>query len=80
MSTIEKLREVILKMKKKDVTMDKLTPDARFLEDLGFDSQDQTELLVLAEEAFNISIDLQEVKKFSTIAVAVEYLDKKLAK
>ena len=79
MSTIEKLREVILKMKKKDVTVDKLTPDARFLEDLSFDSQDQTELLVLAEEAFNISIDLQEVKKFSTIATAVEYLDKRLA-
>ena len=80
MSTIEKLREVILKMKKKGVTVDKLTPDARFLEDLSFDSQDQTELLVLAEEAFNISIDLQEVKKFSNIAIAVEYLDKKLAK
>lgn len=80
MSTIEKLREVILKMKKKGVTVDKLTPDARFLEDLSFDSQDQTELLVLAEEAFNISIDLQEVKKFSNIAIAVEYIDKKLAK
>ena len=80
MSTIEKLREVILKMKKKGVTVDKLTPDARFLEDLSFDSQDQTELLVLAEEAFNISIDLQEVKKFSNIARAVEYIDKKLAK
>ena len=30
MSTIEKLREVILKMKKKNITAANLTPEARF--------------------------------------------------
>ena len=80
MSTIEKLREVILKMKKKNITAANLTPEARFLQDLSFDSQDQTEMLVLAEEAFGISVDFQEVKNMATIAAAVEYIDKKTGK
>ncbi|MDT8903613.1 acyl carrier protein [Anaeroselena agilis] len=80
MSTIEKLREVILKLRKKNITADKLTPDARFAQDLDFDSQDLTEMLVLAEDAFKVSLDLQEVKNLSTIAAAVEFLDKKQAK
>ena len=80
MSTIEKLREVILKMKKKNITAANLTHEARFLQDLSFDSQDQTEMLVLAEEAFGISVDFQEVKNMATIAAAVEYIDKKTGK
>ena len=80
MTTIEKLREVILKMKKKNITAANLTPEARFLQDLSFDSQDQTEMRVLAEEAFGISVDFQEVKNLATIAAAVEYIDKKTGK
>lgn len=80
MSTIEKLREVILKMKKKNITAADLTPEARFLQDLSFDSQDQTEMLVLAEETFGITVDFQEVKNMANIAAAVEYIDKKLGK
>ena len=80
MSTIEKLREVILKMKKKNITAADLTPEARFLQDLSFDSQDQTEMLVLAEEEFGITVDFQEVKNMTNIAAAVEYIDKKMGK
>ena len=80
MSTIEKLREVILKMKKPNITAASLTPEARFIQDLSFDSQDLTEMLVLAEEAFKISIALPDVNTLSTIAAAVEYIDKKTAK
>ena len=80
MSTIEKLREVILNMKKQNITAANLTPEARFLQDLSFDSQDQTEMLVLAEEAFGISVDFQEVKNMATIAAAVEYIEEKTGK
>ena len=80
MTTVEKLREVILKMKKKNITVADLTLEARFLQDLAFDSQDQAEMLVLAEEAFEINVDFQEVKDMSTIAAAVEYIDKKQGK
>ena len=80
MSTIEKLREVILSMKKRNITAADLTPEARFLQDLAFDSQDQTEMLVLAEDAFNITVDFQEVKNMTNIAAAVEYIDQKQGK
>lgn len=80
MTTIEKVRETILKMKKKNITVANLTPEARFVQDLSFDSQDLTEMMVLVEAAFNISVDLQDVKMLSNIAAAVEYIDKKLAK
>lgn len=80
MSTIEKLRQVILKLRKKNITADKLTPEARFQQDLDFDSQDLTEMLVLVEDAFKISMELSEVKDLTTIAAAVAFLDKKLAK
>lgn len=80
MTTIEKMRETILKMKKKNITVANLTPEARFVEDLAFDSQDLTEMMILVEAAFNISVDLQAVKNQSTLAAAVEYIDKKLAK
>lgn len=80
MSTIEQLREVILSMKKKNITAANLTPEARFLQDLSFDSQDQTEMLVLAEDAFKITVDFQEVKNLPNIAAAVAYIDKKMGK
>ena len=37
-------------------------------------------MLVLAEEAFGITVDFQEVKNMADIAAAVEYIDKKLGK
>jgi acyl carrier protein len=79
MSTIEKLREIILKLRKKSISAADLTPDALFVQTLGFDSQDFTELLVMAEEAFHISIDMKEVAQLTTIAAAVEFIDKKKA-
>ena len=38
------------------------------------------EMLVLAEEAFGLKISDEDVQKMTTIAAAVEYLDKRLAK
>ena len=38
------------------------------------------EMLVLAEEAFGLKISDDDVKNLTTIASAVEYLDKRLAK
>ena len=50
------------------------------VEDLKLDSIDMAELLVLTEEAFGLKISDDDVKKMSTIAAAVAYLDERLAK
>jgi acyl carrier protein len=55
-------------------------PEARLVEDLKLDSIDLAEMLVLAEDAFGLKISDDEVKSMKTIACAVEYLDKRLAK
>ena len=80
MTTLEKVRAVILKMKKKNITEADLKPEARMVEDLKLDSIDMAELMVLTEEAFGLKISDDDVKKMSTIAAAVAYLDAQLAK
>ena len=80
MTTLEKVRAVILKMKKKNITEADLKPEALLVGDLNLDSIDMAEMLVLAEEAFGLKISDDDVKNLTTIASAVEYLDKRLAK
>lgn len=80
MTTLEKVRAIILKMKKKNISEADLKPEAMLVADLKLDSIDMAEMLVLAEEAFELKISDDEVKSLTTIASAVEYLDKRLAK
>ena len=80
MTTLEKVRSVILKMKKKNISEADLKPEAHLVGDLKLDSIDMAEMLVLAEEAFGLKISDDDVQKMTTIAAAVEYLDKRLAK
>ena len=80
MTTLEKVRAVILKMKKKNITEADLKPEAQLVGDLKMDSIDMAELLVLAEEAFGLKISDDDVQKMTTIAAAVAYLDERLAK
>ena len=80
MTTLEKVRAVILKLKKKNITEADLKPEARMVEDLKLDSIDMAELLVLTEEAFGLKISDDDVKKMTTIAVAVAFLDERLVK
>jgi len=80
MTTLEKVRAVILKMKKKNIAEADLKQEAQLVEDLKLDSIDMAELLVLAEEAFGIKISDADMGKMTTIAAAVAYLDQRLAK
>ena len=80
MSTFEQVRAIILELGKKNITPEMITPEARFVEDLGFDSLNMTETLVLGEAAFSTSFDLKDLQKLFTVAMAVDYIDKKLGK
>ena len=80
MTTLEKVKAIILKLKKKNITEADLKPEALLVENLKLDSLDYAELLVLAEEAFVISIPQEDAKEMTTIASAVAYLDKRIAK
>ncbi|MEO0225634.1 MAG: acyl carrier protein [candidate division WOR-3 bacterium] len=60
------------------VPPEKITPEAKFIEDLGADSLDTVELIMAFEEKFNIQIPEDEAQKLDTVGKAVAYLENKL--
>lgn len=53
----------------------KVTPEARFREDLEADSLDLVELIMEFEEKFGGEISDEEAQKITTVGDAVTYLD-----
>lgn len=56
---------------------DQVTEDAKFIDDLGADSLDVTEMLMALEEEFNIDID-DEATSIETVGDAIKYIESKL--
>jgi NADH dehydrogenase (ubiquinone) 1 alpha/beta subcomplex 1 len=56
------------------VSKDKVTPEARFKEDLDLDSLDSVEVVMAIEEEFNIEIPDSEADKILSIKDAVTYV------
>ena len=54
-----------------------MTPQARFVEDLGADSLDVVELVMRFEEEFEIEIPDEDAEKITTVGEAVSYIEKK---
>ncbi|MCG8608344.1 acyl carrier protein, partial [bacterium] len=48
-------------------------------DDLGADSLDTVELVMAFEEEFDIEIPDEDAEKLTSVGLAVEYLEKKLA-
>ncbi len=59
------------------VEEDKITPESKFIEDLGADSLDIVELVMAFEEKFNIEIPETEAEKIQTVQAVLDYLAKK---
>ena len=59
------------------VEPDKITPDARFREDLGADSLDLVELVMAFEDKFGGQISDEDARTITTVGEAVAYLEKK---
>ena len=52
-----------------------ITPDAELASDLGLNSIELANLVMLCEEKFDITIDDDDIHKFVTIGDVVEYLE-----
>lgn len=59
------------------VAEDQVTPEAKFVEDLGADSLDQVELVMALEEEFNADIPDEEAEKLTTVGDAIAYIESK---
>ncbi|MCD6232326.1 acyl carrier protein [Candidatus Aerophobetes bacterium] len=74
-------KDEILK-KVKEITSEQLgvdesqiTPEAKFVDDLGADSLDTVELIMALEEEFNLEISDEEAEKLVTVEEVVNYID-----
>lgn len=80
MATIDQVRDLILKLKKKNITAADIKPEARLVQDLKLDSLDFAELLVLTEDALAAEVTHDDLKHLTTIASVVEFFDARAAK
>ena len=70
----EKVRSIIVDQL--GVESDKVTADAKFIEDLGADSLDTVELVMAFEENFDIEVPDEEAEKLRSVADVVAYIEK----
>jgi acyl carrier protein len=68
----QRAKEIVAK--ELDVSIDQLTPDAKFIEDLGADSLDTVELVMALEEEFGLDIPDEDADKMKTVGDALDYL------
>ena len=57
------------------VDENEVTPNARFIDDLGADSLDTVELVMAFEEEFGIEIPDEDAEKITRVKEAIEYID-----
>ena len=58
------------------VNADQVTPEAKFIEDLGADSLDTVELVMALEEEFGIEIPDEDAEKITRVKEATDYIEK----
>ncbi len=68
----DRVKEIIAK--ELEVEVKQLTPEAKFIEDLGADSLDIVELVMALEEEFGLDIPDEEADKLKTVGDAMNYL------
>ena len=55
----------------------KVTPESKFIDDLGADSLDTVELVMAFEEKFGIEITDDAAETIQTVQNAIDYIDSK---
>jgi|TARA_Y100000816_G_C26071716_1_gene563796 acyl carrier protein len=55
--------------------MDKITNEAKFIDDLGADSLDTVELVMAFEEAFDVEIPDEKAETILTVGDAISHLE-----
>ena len=68
----EKVKAIIVD--KLSVSESEVTEDARFMEDLGFNSYDFMSLVGEVEEKYDIEVEEREVVQIKTVKDAMDYI------
>ena len=57
------------------VKPDQVTPEAKFVEDLGADSLDIVELIMALEEEFGIEVPDEQAEKLQSVGDVIKYIE-----
>jgi acyl carrier protein len=68
----EKVKKIIIDQLGVDEA--EVTPEAKFIDDLGADSLDTVELVMALEEEFGIEIPDDDAEKIATVRDAIAYI------
>ena len=74
-SVADKVKKIVVEQL--GVSEDQVTPEAKFIEDLGADSLDQVELVMALEEEFGSEIPDEDAEKLPTVGDAIKYVEGK---
>ncbi|MBQ8172860.1 MAG: acyl carrier protein [Mailhella sp.] len=77
MSVEAKIKQIIVEQLQ--LSEEEVTPEASFIEDLGADSLDLTELIMAFEEAFGVEIADEDAQKILKVKDAIAYVESKQA-
>ena len=70
---LQKIAKIVVD--KLDVPIEKVTENAKFIDDLGADSLDTVELIMQFEEEFGIEIPDEDAEKILSVNQALEYIN-----
>ena len=77
MSTEEKVKNIIVEQL--GVSADEVVPEASFVDDLGADSLDLVELVMVLEEEFGKEIPDEDAEKIQTVQDAISYINEHMS-
>ena len=72
---IEKVKGIVAEQL--GVKPEEVTPEAKFIDDLGADSLDTVELVMALEEEFGLEIPDEEAEKLVTVGDTIKYIETK---
>jgi len=68
----EQIKQIIAE--KLEISIEQITDDAKFIDDLGADSLDVVELIMTLEDEFDIEISDEEAEKIVTVRNAIDFM------
>jgi acyl carrier protein len=69
----DKVRDIIVEQL--GVNPEQVTPEAKFIEDLGADSLDTVELVMAFEEEFSIEVPDEDAEKLQSVGDVIRYVE-----
>ena len=62
-----------------EIDEEKIKPEARLKEDIGIDSLDFVDIVVIVEKTFGFKIKTEDMAKVKTFSQFCDYIEKKIA-